>query len=236
MAQDEVLWCCTSGVVKGRTALRLDPEKVRRARESLGYSIESVGEKGELSPNSVLRAEHGEEIRPSTARRLARALNTEVADLYPKAEAPTSPTPSKAVGEERRTAGADGDELFAGQSRRQAAIEEAQEAIGDLLKRYGVQVRYHTMPHKELDALYDAPTTPEEAKTITDEVWEERRKLDELCPDLRSLPGYPIHAALRTRATAAAGMLRVLRREEQQFEEDFEREVTSPSPTPSQRQ
>ncbi len=77
--------------------MRLDPEKVRRARESLGYSIETTGEKGELSPNSVLRAEHGEEIRPSTARRLARALNAEVVDLYPKAEAPPRPSRDKAA-------------------------------------------------------------------------------------------------------------------------------------------
>ena len=191
--------------------MRLDPEKVRRARESLGYSIEATGEKGDLSPNSVLRAEHGEEIRPSTARRLAKALNTEVVALYPKAEAPSSPTPAEAVREERRTAGAGGDELSAGPSRRQVAIEEAQEAIEALLKESGVPVRYLTMPREELEALYDAATL-EEARTITSELMAERRVLEDLHSDAR-FPGWPTRAIYQNLGTAFAGMKMVKERE-----------------------
>ena len=61
--------------------MRLDGDKVRRARERLGYSMEMTGEEAEVSKNSILRAEHGEDIRPVTARRISRALGVEVADL-----------------------------------------------------------------------------------------------------------------------------------------------------------
>jgi transcriptional regulator with XRE-family HTH domain len=191
--------------------LRLDPEKVRRAREILGYAIEATGEKGDLSPNSVLRAEHGEEIRPSTARRLAKALNREVADLYPKEQAPTSPTSAEAVSEERRTAGAGDDELPAGQSQRQAAIKEAQEAIGALLKESGIPVRYLTMPREELEALYDAATI-EEAQAITTELVAERQALDNLHSDAL-FPGWPTRAIYQNLGTAFAGMKMVKERE-----------------------
>jgi transcriptional regulator with XRE-family HTH domain len=61
--------------------LRYSREKMQRARERLGYSIETVGEKAGTSKNSVLRAEHEGEIRPLTARKIAEALGVEVADL-----------------------------------------------------------------------------------------------------------------------------------------------------------
>jgi transcriptional regulator with XRE-family HTH domain len=64
-----------------RRRLRLDGDKVRQARERLGYSMEMTGEEAEVSKNSILRAEHGEDIRPVTARRISRALGVEVADL-----------------------------------------------------------------------------------------------------------------------------------------------------------
>jgi transcriptional regulator with XRE-family HTH domain len=68
--------------------MRLDPERVRGARERLGYSLELAGEVGDLSPNSVLRAEHGLSIQPATARRIAKALQVEVADLVPLEKVP----------------------------------------------------------------------------------------------------------------------------------------------------
>lgn len=43
--------------------------------------MEMAGEAAGLSKNSVLRAEHEEDVRPVTARRLAEALGVEVADL-----------------------------------------------------------------------------------------------------------------------------------------------------------
>ncbi len=72
--------------------MKLDGDKLRRARERLGYSMEAVGEVAEMSKNSVLRAEHEEDIRPGTARKIADALGVEVAELIadPKARAPRS--------------------------------------------------------------------------------------------------------------------------------------------------
>jgi transcriptional regulator with XRE-family HTH domain len=81
------------------------------ARERLGYSIEAVAEKAGIAKNSVLRADHGEDIRPLTARKIAAALDVSVADLYeeaeyPKGSAPPSPEPSfeDMLDEERREA------------------------------------------------------------------------------------------------------------------------------------
>jgi transcriptional regulator with XRE-family HTH domain len=82
--------------------MKLDPTKVREAREQLGLSIVEIAENAEVSPNSVSRAENNREIRPLTARRISRALGSEVADLYPKAKAPTSSPKPEAAVEERR--------------------------------------------------------------------------------------------------------------------------------------
>ncbi len=65
----------------GAHLLRYGREKLQRARERLGWSIEMVGEKAGTSKNSVLRAEHEGEIRPLTARKIAEALGVEVVDL-----------------------------------------------------------------------------------------------------------------------------------------------------------
>jgi transcriptional regulator with XRE-family HTH domain len=62
-------------------ALKLDRRKLIRARELLGYGIEKTAQEAKVSKNSVLRAEHGEDIRPVTARKIAGALDVPVADL-----------------------------------------------------------------------------------------------------------------------------------------------------------
>ncbi len=74
--------------------MRLDPDEVRRARERLGYSIELGAQKAGVAKNSLLRAEHGGDIRPSTARKLAAALEVEVSDLLGTPEAPKDEAPS----------------------------------------------------------------------------------------------------------------------------------------------
>jgi len=69
--------------------LKLDRDKLLRARELSGYGLQKTAEEAGVSKNSVLRAEHGREIRPVTARKIAGALGVEVADLleagHPKA-------------------------------------------------------------------------------------------------------------------------------------------------------
>jgi transcriptional regulator with XRE-family HTH domain len=61
--------------------LRFDGDKVHRARELLGYGLDKTAEEAGVAKNSVLRAERGEEIRHSTARKIAAALGIRVADL-----------------------------------------------------------------------------------------------------------------------------------------------------------
>lgn len=87
--------------------MKLDRNKLLQARERLGYGIEVVGEKSGTAKNSVLRAEHEGDIRPSTARKIAQALGVEVADLIkepdsPKAQSRLSPTAPKETPEEKR--------------------------------------------------------------------------------------------------------------------------------------
>jgi DNA-binding XRE family transcriptional regulator len=62
-------------------ALKLDKHQLRRARERLGYGVEMTAQEAGVSKNSVLRAEHEEDIRPTTARKIANALRVDVADL-----------------------------------------------------------------------------------------------------------------------------------------------------------
>jgi transcriptional regulator with XRE-family HTH domain len=66
--------------------LKLDRSKLIRAREMLGYSVEKTAEEAGVSKNSVLRAEHEEDIRPVTARKIAAALGVRVADLIGESE------------------------------------------------------------------------------------------------------------------------------------------------------
>ena len=68
-------------------AVKLDRTKLMRAREMLGYGIETTAEVAGVSKNSVLRAEHEEDIRPVTARKIAAALEVEVRDLLPLGQA-----------------------------------------------------------------------------------------------------------------------------------------------------
>lgn len=69
-------------------AVKLDRDKLLRARELLGYGVEKTAEVAGVSKNSVLRAEHEEDIRPVTARKIAAALEVRVADLLGKEQAP----------------------------------------------------------------------------------------------------------------------------------------------------
>lgn len=76
--------------------MKLDRDRLVRAREVLGYGLEKTAEEAGISKNSVLRAEHEEDIRPSTARKIATALGVAVADLLeempnPKVEASEPP-------------------------------------------------------------------------------------------------------------------------------------------------
>jgi transcriptional regulator with XRE-family HTH domain len=64
--------------------MKLDHEKVRWHRDRLGLTLDTLGEKAEVAKGTVLRAEHGEDVRPSSGRRIARALGVEISDLIPE--------------------------------------------------------------------------------------------------------------------------------------------------------
>lgn len=63
--------------------MQLDHERVRWHRDRLGWTLDTLAEKAEVAKGTVLRAEHGEDVRPSSGRRIARALGTEISDLVP---------------------------------------------------------------------------------------------------------------------------------------------------------
>jgi transcriptional regulator with XRE-family HTH domain len=63
--------------------MRLDHERVRWHRDRLGWTLDTLAEKAEVAKGTVLRAEHGEDVRPSSGRRIANALGTEISELIP---------------------------------------------------------------------------------------------------------------------------------------------------------
>ena len=63
--------------------MRLDHEKVRWHRDRLGWTLDTLAEEANVAKGTVLRAEHGEDVRPSSGRRIARALEVEISDLIP---------------------------------------------------------------------------------------------------------------------------------------------------------
>lgn len=57
---------------------------MQRARDNLGYSLAMVSEEAGVAENTAIRAEHEEEVRPGTARKIASALRVQVVDLIKK--------------------------------------------------------------------------------------------------------------------------------------------------------
>jgi transcriptional regulator with XRE-family HTH domain len=82
---------------KGRY-VKLDSAKVRWHRDRLGWTLDTLAEQAEVAEGTALRAEHGEDIRPSSGRRIARAFGVDISELVPeqpgvvlpKAEAPST--------------------------------------------------------------------------------------------------------------------------------------------------
>jgi transcriptional regulator with XRE-family HTH domain len=85
--------------------LKVDRDKLRMARARWGWSVAKTAKETELSNNSVLRAEHEDEVSVGTVHKLATGLQVDVRDLVkepalPKVDAPP-PAPT-GVAEERR--------------------------------------------------------------------------------------------------------------------------------------
>jgi transcriptional regulator with XRE-family HTH domain len=68
--------------------LKLDEDRVRGKRERLGLTVAMLAQKAGTSKNTVLSAEHGRDIRPTTARKIAEALDVEIDDLLGEPESP----------------------------------------------------------------------------------------------------------------------------------------------------
>ena len=71
--------------------MKLDADKVRWHRDSRGWTLETTAEKAEVALGTVLRAEHGEDIRPSSGRRIARAFGVDISELVPDRPGVTAP-------------------------------------------------------------------------------------------------------------------------------------------------
>ena len=69
--------------MKGRY-MRLDSAKMRWHRDRLGWTLDTLAEQAEVAEGTALRAEHGEDIRPSSGRRIARAFGVDVSELVPE--------------------------------------------------------------------------------------------------------------------------------------------------------
>jgi transcriptional regulator with XRE-family HTH domain len=63
--------------------VKLDADKVRWQRDSRGWTLETTAKNAEVALGTVLRAEHGEDIRPSSGRRIARAFDVDISELVP---------------------------------------------------------------------------------------------------------------------------------------------------------
>ena len=75
---------------------------MRDARLRHGYSLDTLSSVAGIAKNSALRAEHGGEITPSTARKLATALGLTPGDLLPL-DQPLLFQPEEELEEEQQT-------------------------------------------------------------------------------------------------------------------------------------
>jgi transcriptional regulator with XRE-family HTH domain len=82
--------------------LRLDEDTVRGTRERLGLTLAMVAQRAGTSKNTVMSAEHGADIRPTTARKIAEALGVEIVDLLGASDSPKA-VASPSQPEERRS-------------------------------------------------------------------------------------------------------------------------------------
>jgi transcriptional regulator with XRE-family HTH domain len=76
--------------LKGRY-VKLDSAKVRWHRDRLGWTLDTLAEQAEVAEGTALRAEHGEDIRPSSGRRIARAFGVDISELVPEKPGATRP-------------------------------------------------------------------------------------------------------------------------------------------------
>jgi transcriptional regulator with XRE-family HTH domain len=173
--------------------LRFDGDKVHRARELLGYGLDKTAEEAGVSKNSVLRAERGEEIRHSTARKIAAALGVRVADLL--TEESSDPLAQALASQDR---------LFDGARERDAFVERVKEYIDTRVAHYekrlseaeqgGVLAGYEGARLLFDDAIEEFVTLPE---LINGELAERWMQDPEVPEDVKVELGRTIGAVIR---------------------------------------
>jgi transcriptional regulator with XRE-family HTH domain len=143
--------------------LRFDGDKVHRARELLAYGYDKTAEEARVSKNSVIRAERGEEIRPSTARKIATALGVRVADLLKE---DTADPLAEALASQ--------DRLFDGASERDRFVERVKEYVEARVAHYQKRLTQADYVAEGLlleDAIEEFVTLPDEFNGELAERW-----------------------------------------------------------------
>ena len=96
--------------MEARLPVKIDPSKVRRARERRGHTLETAANAAGVAKGTVFRAEHSNVAYPSTMKKLAEAYGVQIAELMPdeveaspKASAPDAqPSLFEATQQDRR--------------------------------------------------------------------------------------------------------------------------------------
>ena len=140
--------------------MRLDHERVRWHRDRLGWTLDTLAQKAEVAKGTVLRAEHGEDVRPSSGRRIAQALGTELPELIPDKPGTTSPKVSAPLSfsrwlEERfghsylARSEEEIEELFEGFSGREDEEERKRELFSAITAEYLATTKTLDLPSEE---------------------------------------------------------------------------------------
>jgi transcriptional regulator with XRE-family HTH domain len=140
--------------------VKLDGERVRDRRERLTIPIREACERSGVALNTWVRAEHGEEIRLSSARRIAEVLGVEPGYLMGEPEAPkvtASPTPepgSEQPEEGRRELSSAADKFFSDTTRGTPPIDfDDLVKLRDRVQRLGDTHRTLREQHEKSDPL-----------------------------------------------------------------------------------
>ena len=173
--------------------MKLDSAKMRWHRDRLGWTLDTLAEQAEVAEGTALRAEHGEDIRPSSGRRIARALGVDISELVPdkpgvvlpKAEAPSSPGPpekKKSIFDLVRDA-----VLRQAEQDRQAFMRAVESGVEGFWMRHEAEAMRDLLDHNQgdlaeayIELMWRFLTSEQERERLTSEVEALRRQLEEI--------------------------------------------------------
>ena len=111
--------------------------RLREWREARGLIQDELGEEAQVSKFSIVRAEHGANTRPDTARKLANALGVDVIDLMEQPPVPAG----KADAPEAGPAVQRSEETEAGQPDVDSPLEEERQVIPQSAEMLRVNIK-----------------------------------------------------------------------------------------------